>query len=147
MSNPATIKNIDLSRLTNAELDEASLSLIPVLNKITTEPLPPFIADFTQKTSAYSAAIKQQQISVLTEDIQNLDRNRDRALTELFHAVANELLSTDPATRAAAVASANSILTDYEHLANRRAGQRHHDGDEAETVVSETAPQPPPCAP
>ena len=119
MNTSNLIINIKLSYLTNAELDETSLRLVPVFNTIiTVEPLPPFVADFAQKTSAYSAAIKQQQVSVLTRDIQLLDRNRDRALTELFHDVANETLSKDPATRDAAYAL-DAILRTYGNPARR----------------------------
>ena len=99
-----TIIEISITRLTDPALDETAMRLVPVINKITVEPLPPAIADFVQKAGAYSAAISQQRISILTKDIQLLDRNRDHTLTELFRDIANELQSKDPATRDAAYA-------------------------------------------
>ena len=102
MPTAVSVHTIHLGHLPNTALDQTSTRLVPVFNGITLPLLLPAVQAFAAKSAAYSAAVKRQLISVLTEEIQALERNRDHALTELFRDVANELQSTTPAIREAA---------------------------------------------
>ena len=102
MDKSKLIKKFSFHILTNTEFDETARDLVPVLNKITIDPLPTLITAFAQQAAEYSAAVKQQRISPLTEEIQLIERNRDHTYNELHRDIANELHSADPATRAAA---------------------------------------------
>ena len=119
MSTPKMIEHIHITHMTDPDLDQTATRLIPVfVPALDQKPLRMALEDLVEKATVYSEALKQQRISVYTEDIQALERNRDRALTELFHDVANDLLSTDPSAREAAH-RVDVILRTYGNPAHR----------------------------
>ena len=94
MNKPAMIETIHLANMTDPHADQTYTGLVPIFNTIAITVLQAAAQEFEATAKRYSDALKQQRISVVTEDIQALDRNRDRALTGLFHEIANALLST-----------------------------------------------------
>ena len=102
MSIRETIRPIDITHTSTFALEGTCGRLVPLFAAISIETLQPSIQAFTQKAAAYSKALERETISVRTEEIQRLDRERDLALTELFRNIANERHSGDPAITAAA---------------------------------------------
>ena len=118
MSTPVMIDPIDITRMTDPDIDETCVRLNQPFRNIILEPVLSAVQGFQEKGAFYSDTLKQRRISVRTEDIQLLERNRDRSLTEVFHANANELLSTAQATREAAH-QVDVILRDHGNPAHR----------------------------
>ena len=84
MSTPVKINDTRLADMTDPAADQTYERLAPLFSAIAITTIQPPMQAFAAAAATYSAALKQQRISVVTEDIQNLDHNRDRGEPEII---------------------------------------------------------------
>ena len=96
------IQTFDYTRPRNVELAQLFLQLSSAIMPIDVLFLTPHITRFNTDITEFCNHIREAVASKTTRDMRPYEAERDRLITELFHAVRNGLASASPATRDAA---------------------------------------------
>ena len=89
------LQDFPYRRMRNFDAAQTFSNLATIYGRITEEKLTPSVSAFTQAAKTLADCIRQQIASASTREIQILQRQRDRTITELFHGAANGMYNYD----------------------------------------------------